>query len=338
MWRTGALNEVGRAVAVYRALPKSWLTAHGVPNLRYAASMRVVAFAVLALLCTLAARAVDVVTLQPVVSADGLSVTPTEIVFPSTIGEFRVQVTRDGVPVPAAEINAQIADGYGWMFDILKSAQTPGQITLRAHPGNTEKGAYDLVVRVGGEERHVRVLVTLEQEMNLLPPQTTQGQSYMLLTLALPPSYYEGQILDLDFSQLGAGTWYSWRLNDLEVLEGIGESRLRYVLDRPGAVRIHMEARRERSALVIPWSGETTVRAYPVQEKEAAAGTVMTFMGPAGFGEYEWRLDGAPVAHGPSYTLSLDQAGVYRIECIARLPENASNMSYYRSEWQVRVR
>ncbi len=309
------------------------------PYGRRAALSRVLAVAVLSLACAAAgAVAVEMAPLDPVSPAGGLSVTPTQVVFPSTTSKCVFQVTRDGSPVPASEIKAQIAEGYGWMFEIVKPSKEPGQIVLCTRPGNTEKGTYDLVIRAGSEERRVRVVVSLEHEMGLLPSGAATGQTYVFQSLALPPYCYEGQILDLDFSELGATTWYSWRVNDTEVLEGVGESRLRYVLDRPGEAYVRMEARRDRSSAVIPWSGSTTVRANPVYEKEVARGTILTLTGPVGFRDYEWWLDGAPVATGMNYTRHLNEAGVYRIECIARSPENSPNISYSRNEWRVTVR
>ncbi|HNR30064.1 MAG TPA: hypothetical protein PKI11_04170 [Candidatus Hydrogenedentes bacterium] len=290
-----------------------------------------------ALAACLGAGAAEVVRIEPAPPLGALHVSPVEVIFPSTVGEVRFSVTRSSVPVPASEIKAEIAGGYGWMFEILKSAGEPGQVVLRARPGNTERGTYDLVFRVGKEERRARVIVTLEHEMAGLPPGTSSG-GYTVVSKALPPYYYEGQVLDLDFAELRSDTWYSWRVNDREVLEGIGESRLRHVLDQPGELRVRLEARRGQGTPAIPWSGASTVRTYPAQETTVAVGTTLTCEGPTGYGDYEWRLGGASVGTGTRYSHRFDQPGVYKVECVARMPQGGTRAGYYRCEWRVTVR
>lgn len=267
----------------------------------------------------------------------GLTVTPQEVVFPSSSASAWLNVQMDGNPVPAKQINARIAGSYGWMFTIEKPEKQPGLILLRGNPGNTEFGQYELIVSAAGREQRVRVVVTLANEMAQLTEAQRPKARVLSADVQLPAEYREGQVLELDFSSYCGNCWYSWKVNDAEVLEGVGEHTLRYTFSQAGPVEIQVEGKRD-GATAVEWKGNTTVLAHTVENLQLKSGASLTLRGPSGYSEYEWRIDDANAGSESALTHKFDRAGLYRVECIARSPEGAATTTgYYRYEWSIQV-
>lgn len=267
----------------------------------------------------------------------GLTVTPEEVVFPDSSSSAWINLQIDGKPVPAKQISAKIAGSYGWMFTIEKPEKQPGFVLLRCTPGNTEFGQYELIVSASGQERRVRIVVTLANEMAQLTEAQRPKPRVLGASIQLPHEYREGQVLELDFGPYCANCWYSWRLNAEEVLEGVGEHKLRYTLVQSGPVEISVEGKRD-GLTVVQWQGRTNVQAHTVENLQLKPGTTLTLRGPAGYSEYEWRIDDANAGNQSQLAHKFERAGLYRVDCYARSPEGtASATGYYRHEWSVQV-
>lgn len=273
---------------------------------------------------------------QPPAPAPRLCVTPGEVVFPASGSQAVFTVLFEGKPLPSAEIDARIADEYGWMFTVRKDPKQPGTVFVDGHPGNTEKGTYYLLVKVRGEEVQARLVVTLSAEMPSMRPAVPE-YSRITAVLALAPEYNEGQLVDLDLSGMGQSAWFSWRVNGGEVLEGVGESHLVHTLSTPGPVEIRVVAEQD-GRRVLEWKGNTQVVAPAVHALDVRKNSELTLHAPDGFRVHEWRLDGALAGEGTKFVRTFTAAGEYRVECISREPERMRGIGYYRNEWKLTIR
>ncbi len=285
----------------------------------------------------------------------GLRAEPAQLTFRTRDAEGRVQILRNGEPVPGDQISDVRAlvgrSNYSHMFRFRVSDEEPGTLVISGHPQNLEIGVYDVHFRVGGDESHVRVRAPLDQEPDSLERQAEQraitirellrekGLTQRLergeIRIRMPEHFHEGQVMRIALDD-SPGRHFRWMINGDVVLEGENANVLSHALTEPGAHTLRVEELSNGNVLA-QWEGEFRVVPEEPIEWTIRENQPVELPAPEGFEEYTWRIDGVEAQEGPVFEYTFDEPGAYTVECVAREPEEDVRRALRRVTWEITV-
>lgn len=281
----------------------------------------------------------------------GVSVEPSAVMFNALNETAVVKLLNEGAPIPAKDIKDwRLLTGKSSYNHMITLEKTDGAITLR--PAALEAGSYDLAIDTAYGPVHVQVLAPLNNVPNIIEQQAAAlgisveelnkrlGRSMTLphgakCSIQLPPSYFEGQALELDMP-LEPERIYVWKINGETVKQGPGENKIAYVFTKPGDYTIDYEER-DGNAVVTACSAKTTVISMEPVFSKVPVNTQVKYNGPDGFASYVWSVDGEVRAKEKSFPFTFRAVAKYKIECKASHPEKGSADAYFRQEYVVDV-
>ena len=186
---------------------------------------------------------------------------PAKVTFTSPQQSAVIGLTRDGVPVVAADIRGWqlLASGHDYQH-MLRIEKRDGALTVAPGPA-LEVGSYDLTIATTDGPVLVQVYAplsdlpdvvektmavtglsekTIKERLGLTSPAGREE-----LTIDLPPVYYAGQTLELTLP-LQSGRSATWFVNDTQVPVPAGQNTAALYLPRAGRVYPHLPRNRER--------------------------------------------------------------------------------------------
>lgn len=285
-------------------------------------------------------------------AAQSLITDPETVTFNTQDQVVLVQVARNGQPVQIASVSGyQLFVGkntYEYMINV-----TAENGKLRIKPTDQlEVGSYLLVVNTNAgrvaidvfaplaempdslEARAARAGVTPEQMKTQLG--LCSAATGRLVSLGLPPVYYEGQTLVLTIPPQGE-RHCTWAVNGKVVLEGVGKNGLVYTFRDPGEYLITY-AERDNGAVTASAEGSTLVKPQPAVAVELPANTEFIARAPDGFRRYAWISNGADIGNGREIRYRLPGPGVYEIQALAEEPVAGPPDQFSRTRYRVVVK
>jgi len=274
---------------------------------------------------------------QRILLARKLDVAPTQTTLSRDNPEAKIRVRLGDQPAPASAIQAAWRE-EGSRFKTLKS---DGFILVQVLPDQLQQGTYRLDVRASGQSKSVDVAVETPAPKPAEPtgpsePGTPGGEHY---EITLPERYVEGQIMDVP----GTGEAqfeYIWKVNGEVVLQGVGKSRLRHALSKPGTCTLELVQKLDGQT-VISTRATTSVASEPVEHHTTTLGYTVKFpAAPERYRDYEWRVDGTRVPGGHEFKYIFEEPKTYRLECKMTDPLSPAEQEYRkyrRIVWLVHV-
>jgi len=283
--------------------------------------------------------------------AAALKADPDVLVFHRTDESLTAAITRDGQPLPAAEMGEVKLWASGHDYDeMFRYEKTDGALKLTP-TGFCEVGSYDLVLTTPSGNLNLKVFTPLDEmpetldrvaasmgisldelrkRMNLVTP---LGE--VKVSFSLPEVYYEGQALELEFDVIEGGT-HTWKVNDAVVAEGPEAARLFHVFDTPGLAIVEYTASRSGQT-VASAKDSTMVARVPAIEWTVPRNVEFTLKAAPGYGKYSWTVNGKPAGQGEALTHTFTDAGPATIECLCEEPASGPMGTFLRIAYDVTV-
>ena len=128
-----------------------------------------------------------------------------------------------------------------------------------------------------------------------------------------------------------------WAINNKTVCEGPGANQLTYTFPEPGTyVLTYVE--RKGEGIVASASASTVVHALPPVIVETKVNASTTLAAPAGFGKYQWTLNGQELGTQAKQQHVFTAPGLYTMEVRASEPAGGELGEFLRYTFEVTVR
>lgn len=284
-------------------------------------------------------------------SAYAVEIAPSTIVITSREQTEKVVITERGRPVPASSIGSVqfLVDNHNYIH-MIEVDRVAGGIVVRPTK-DLEIGTYELRVTVGSSRVSATVLATLVHD-----PDSIQSRAAALGITADELRRQMGlyttgrQSMQLDFAEwypvgrrvrieipAPERARYEWRLNGESIDSGYGPHVFEYTLRRPGPHRFeYIET--DPGGATVRTEAVTTVGEPETRLVNLAAKQSVHLLGPEGFTEYTWLIDGEIVSDGMDLTQSFSRPGEYRVECIASGHVTAEDVAFEKATYRIVVR
>lgn len=282
--------------------------------------------------------------------AHSVEISPDRIVIASRSQPEQLRITDQGRPVSRSAIGSVqfMVDGhsYGHMIDVER---IDGGLIVRPTE-DLEIGTYDLQITVGKVREHVEVVATLTNDPDsieqraaaegITPEQLRQrlglyrtGRHSLRIDVA--DAYTIGRRIRFDMPAPDH-VRYEWHVNGEAVDSGYGPHVFEYTFRRPGEYRFEYfesgpDGSRARAAAT------TRAREPAAQVVEAAPDQPVRLLGPAGFSEYMWLINGEIVSGERDLERAFEAPGSYRVECVAT-GAAAEHIAFQKAVYEVVVR
>ncbi len=283
--------------------------------------------------------------------AAALKADPDVLVFHHTNQSLTAAITRDGQPLPAAEMGEVKLWASGHDYDeMFRYDKSDGALKLTP-TGFCEVGSYDMVLTTPSGNLNLKVFTPLDEmpetlervaasmgisldelrrRMGLV---TSLGE--VKVSFSLPEVYYEGQALELELDAI-EGVTHTWKVNDAVVAEGPDAARLFYVFDTPGLALVEYTASRAGQTVAAA-SDSTMVARVPAIEWKVPGNVEFTLNAAPGYGKYTWTVNGKPAGQGESLTYKFTGVGPASIECLCEEPASGPKGTFLRIAYDVTV-
>ncbi len=300
---------------------------------------------------TLALLAFCLIAAAAPAAAAALKADPDVLVFHHTSQSLTAAITRDGQPVPAAEMGGikLWASGHDYA-EMFRYDKSDGALTLTP-TGFCEVGSYDLVMSTASGNLNLKVFTPLDE----MPETLERLAASMSISLdelrrrmglvtslgevrvdfTLPEVYYEGQALQLEFDVIEAAS-HTWKVNDEIVAQGPDAARLFYVFDKPGLVLVEYTASRAGRTITAA-QDSTMVVQVPAISWKVPRGVEFILSATAGYGKYTWKVNGKLAGEGDRLTHQFTEAGPATIECLGEEPSRGPAGTFLRVIYDVTV-
>jgi hypothetical protein len=283
--------------------------------------------------------------------AAALKADPGVLVFHHTGQSLTAAITRDGHPLPAAEMGEikLWASGHDYA-EMFRYDKLDGALRLTP-TGFCEVGSYDLVLGTASGNLNIKVFTpldempeTLERLAASMGISLDELRSRMGLVtplgevrvdFTLPEVYYEGQALELEFDVI-EGASHTWKVNDVVVAQGPDAARLFYVFDKPGLVLVEYTASRAGRTIAAA-QDSTMVVPVPAVGWKVPRNVEFVLSAAAGYGKYTWKVNGKPAGEGARLTHKFTEAGPAIIECLCEEPSLGPSGTFLRVTYDVTV-
>lgn len=282
--------------------------------------------------------------------AAAVEISPSTVTITSREQAELLTITDRGQPVPASSIGSVqfLVDdhAYGHMVEIER---VDGGLILRPTP-ELEIGTYELRVTVGNSRAVARVVASLEHYPDSLEARAAAegvtpdefrrrlglySTGRHVLQIDLPESYQLGRQVRFDIPAPERAR-YEWRVNGEAVESGYGPHVFEYTLRRPGEYRFEY-VEQNLSGGTVHASAVTQAREPEPRVVDLSKDRAVHLLGPTGFSEYMWLIDGQIVSEQPDLTWDFDRTGRYRVECIASGANQSENIAFEKVIYEVIV-
>ena len=292
--------------------------------------------------------------LLPVYGHAAVTADPATITFTAPNQSATVKILSDGVPLSAKEMTAWrlMASDHDYKH-MLTLEKLDGAVKIAPSP-TVESGSYDLQLDTAKGTAHIQVLTPLKdvkdavaqaeaktglteaqirEEVKLHPVAESQG-----IQLTLPPTYYEGQTLEMTLPAQ-PGHSYSWSVNGDLVAEDT--NAISYTFKEPGAYTLgSLDTVKQDGKTVTVGSAtaSTNVISMPEQPVETTVRRETIFAAPSGYKTFAWKVDGQDAAGGATLKQRFPNAGEHLVECLATAPETGPEKGFQRARYLVTVK
>lgn len=280
-----------------------------------------------------------------------LTAEPTPLVFNSGNDRLLVKLSLDGKPIAPEEVRDWILfageNSYTHMITVTLTADglligpsATAEVGTYTLVINTKKGSVQLPVETPLSE-HKSVLETRAQQLGVSIDRAREelGFSQRLerqqVELRLPPTYYVGDMLEVEIPQYSPCQCV-WKVNDIRVLEGFGQNKLRYLLKVPGPVKVTYEEWKD-TALLASAHAASEVLQIPAKRYSVRVNTAVTFSGPADYTVYNWYVDKELCCHQQTIKHIFYSTGTYHVICVCTQPRKPGLKEYQEIVYLVSV-
>lgn len=284
-------------------------------------------------------------------AAAAVEVSPGTLVIHSREQAEMLTITDGGNPVPKTSIGTVrfLVDDheYGHMIEVERM---DGGLVVRPTP-ELEIGTYELQITVGNERVRCNVVANLGDDPDSIENRAgaagLTADQYRrelglyktgrhTLQLDLPEWYYVGRQVRFEIPAPQTAR-FEWRVNGEVVETGYGPHTFEYTLRRAGGYRFeYLEG--DSGGWSVYANADTQAREpeprVVVLEKDQA----VHLLGPAGFNDYIWLVDGEAVSTSPDLTRTFETPGIYRAECIASGGSPTDDVAFQKAIYEIRVR
>lgn len=285
------------------------------------------------------------------ISSTAVEISPSTVIVASRDQAELLTITDHGRPVPAPEIGSiQFLVGdhsYGHMIDVER---VDGGLIVRPTP-DLEIGTYDLRVTVGSSRVVATVIATLEQYPDSIENQATAegltpeefrrklglySTGRHIVRIELPEQYEIGRIVRLNVPA-PERVRYEWRVNGEIITSGYGAHLFEHTLRRPGEYRFEYLEQNFDGGSIHATAVTRAVEPDP-RVVELTTNRAVLLLGPVGFSEYVWFVDGKFLSEQQDLTREFETPAEYRVECIATGDTREQNLAFQKVAYRVIVR
>ena len=280
-----------------------------------------------------------------------LTAEPSSLVFNNSNDRLLVKLNLDGKSIPPEEVLDWILfageNSYTHMITITLTADG----LLIGPSATVEVGTYTLVINTKRGPVQLPVKTPLSEHKSFLETRAEQlgvsidkareelGFSQRLerqqVELRLPPTYYVGDMLEVEVPQYSPSQCI-WKVNDICVLEGSGQNKLRYLLKVPGPVKVVYEEWKD-DALLASAHAASEVLQIPAKRYSVRVNTAVTFSGPADYVVYNWYVDKELCCHQQNIKHVFYSTGTYHVTCVCTEPQKPGLKEYQEIVYLVSV-
>ena len=293
-----------------------------------------------------------VIAAPPIALAD-VVVAPQRLVFDNAFDGKTLNVTVDGEPASAGafeKIQVMSDDGFEYK-NIFRIEERDGglQITPTQSAFN---GAYFLDLKRGDQTSRVPLFVSIAPEETVAEDEPAQPESSLpsaeqttapaetyqnanVIDLPIPEVMYRGEMLELPMTTEAEREW-TWVVNGDVVQDGFGSHTFQYQFPSPGTYTLsYLE--REDDTVIGYGTRNILVLGEAPRSITVPAGEPVTLMGPEGFAEYEWTVNGTVQSQQIGLQWTFTQPGVHEIRMTARTLRPDQGDVYEQRTYQVAV-
>ncbi len=269
---------------------------------------------------------------------------PEKLVFQSLSQTIILHLTKDGKPLPVAEmgeIKLMINDhDYDEFIDVKRI--DGGLVITPTNLLNT--GKYELYV---GTAEH-RVMIPMEAPLETIPnsleilaerqnksiEEVKREMGFVTTSprhaigFSLPEHYYLGQEMRIQMSP-PPDRVFAWHVNGVEVASGYGPHTFRYTFYDEGSYHFRYTESMNGEP-VSEDSDFTTVSAEAPIPWSIAANREFELKAPEGYAQHAWVVDGYLMSIAPTLTMKFDKTGPHVVECYATTPAMYGQRGEYR--------
>lgn len=276
---------------------------------------------------------------------------PAEVEFNSNESSASLRITHNGKPVDASAIKSVKLYASGHDYDhMIDVAKADGKVTVRPTK-MLQIGSYDIVIDTAHgkattalmapldelysslESRSERLGITVDELKARLGLTQTLGQEH--IDLGLPKVHYVGHTLSVPIDRAPNRT-YAWSVNGVPIEIGQGDRAMTYTFMEPGIYDFtYLEM--EGGEVVATGFGATNVVPEPAVHELITTETTAKLIGPAGYGHYDWAVDGNPTPADKTLHCTFETPGEHIVTLRAHHPLPGTEMKFREITYVITV-